>query len=645
MVGYAAVDHVHWGSTDTPLDGVTITWRSDEGSSAIKWGYTGSYEKGSSDGKRRSDKEGNLYDYTFPRLTPSSTVHYRIAEGASWTADRTFRTSTDTASTHYTFIAGGDSRAHRSGGNPTQWGQVASALEKQAADFHLYMGDVVYSGGSYSDWKKWYSYGEGFIGKNLVYHCYGNHDTGSIYTNQFVLPGNEKYYAFEFGHTLFVCLDSQSAGSSTQYQWLLAKLESSAQAWKIVWFHKPFYTGSKHPQDMWGHFDTWWKAFDDYGVDVVLGGHCHNYMRSKPINRNVSTNSPVSEYGSEPGQGRLQIIAGGYGAGNSSRSSGWFVAETSSAYHYCRFEINGLTLTLNTYKIDGTKIDTLTYTKSGPAAPPVITRHPQSVTTSEGEPATFTVEASGTGTLHYQWYEDGVPVGTDAAVHTISSTTLAQNGRTYHCVVTDDNGSSQSKPATLTVKQNEPPVAADQTVATVQGVAVAVELSYSDPDGGTGYTVTVTGGPSNGTLLGSGAGRTYAPDSGFSGTDSFTWKVSDGKADSNEATVTITVEPDSDGDGLPDSWETSYGLDPNAADTDGNGVADPDEDPDGDGLTNLEEYLRGSDPTVASGTSGGSGGFSCLPGGWLMSCGTALAAVLGAAAFALALLGRSRRSA
>lgn len=42
---------------------------------------------------------------------------------------------------------------------------------------------------------------------------------------------------------------------------------------------------------------------------------------------------------------------------------------------------------------------------------------------------------------------------------------------------------------------------------------------------------------------------------------------------------------DTDGDGMPDGWETAQGLNPNAAD--GN------EDPDGDGYTNLEEYLNG----------------------------------------------------
>ena len=53
---------------------------------------------------------------------------------------------------------------------------------------------------------------------------------------------------------------------------------------------------------------------------------------------------------------------------------------------------------------------------------------------------------------------------------------------------------------------------------------------------------------------------------------------------------------DSDGDGLPDSWETANNLDP-----DDNGIAgDPDQgadgDPDNDGLTNLEEFGLRTDP-------------------------------------------------
>jgi hypothetical protein len=45
---------------------------------------------------------------------------------------------------------------------------------------------------------------------------------------------------------------------------------------------------------------------------------------------------------------------------------------------------------------------------------------------------------------------------------------------------------------------------------------------------------------------------------------------------------------DTDSDGMHDSWETTYGLDPS--------VDDANDNPDGDGLTNLQEYQQGYDP-------------------------------------------------
>ena len=49
--------------------------------------------------------------------------------------------------------------------------------------------------------------------------------------------------------------------------------------------------------------------------------------------------------------------------------------------------------------------------------------------------------------------------------------------------------------------------------------------------------------------------------------------------------------PDADGDGLPDQWETTHGLDPEDA-------TDAVSDLNGDGYSNLEDFINGLDPRV-----------------------------------------------
>ncbi|PTY06178.1 hypothetical protein DB347_12055 [Opitutaceae bacterium EW11] len=89
---------------------------------------------------------------------------------------------------------------------------------------------------------------------------------------------------------------------------------------------------------------------------------------------------------------------------------------------------------------------------SGPAATaPSITTQPQSATVTAGNPASFTVGASGTAPLAYQWKKDGTAIsGATSATYSIASAATTDAGN-YTVVVSNSAGSATSNAATLTV--------------------------------------------------------------------------------------------------------------------------------------------------------------------------------------------------
>jgi len=87
---------------------------------------------------------------------------------------------------------------------------------------------------------------------------------------------------------------------------------------------------------------------------------------------------------------------------------------------------------------------------------------------------------------------------------------------------------------------NRAPVAVAQVAAGTEDTALPIRLEGTDADGDVlSYTIVV--GPKNGSLAGTGAARTYTPGPNYNGTDSFTFKVNDGKLDSATVSVGIVI--------------------------------------------------------------------------------------------------------
>jgi len=111
---------------------------------------------------------------------------------------------------------------------------------------------------------------------------------------------------------------------------------------------------------------------------------------------------------------------------------------------------------------------------------------------------------------------------------------------TFTYQVTDNGGLSDTGVITVNVAAvNDAPVASNVSASGRKAVAKAVTLSATDLEGDN-LTYSIVSDPSNGTVSVSGSTATYT--SSFSvGTDTFTYKANDGTADSNTATVSISV--------------------------------------------------------------------------------------------------------
>lgn len=136
---------------------------------------------------------------------------------------------------------------------------------------------------------------------------------------------------------------------------------------------------------------------------------------------------------------------------------------------------------------------------------PTITNQPQSLVVNAGNPASFTVGATGSPTLAYQWRKDGVNIGSaTTTTYAISSATI-NDAASYTVVVTNSYGSTTSAVATLTVN-----------VLTAPSITVQPQSVTTYVNSNAAFSVTAGGSPApgyqwrfNGTNLASAIATTY----------------------------------------------------------------------------------------------------------------------------------------
>ena len=107
---------------------------------------------------------------------------------------------------------------------------------------------------------------------------------------------------------------------------------------------------------------------------------------------------------------------------------------------------------------------------------PVITVQPRSLVVDEDDPATFSVTATGTAPLSYQWYKDGRAIsGATGSSYTINSAKKSDEG-SYYVIVRNNAGSVTSNTVTLTVNKLEPDGTAIRSIS-INGLTATVTLT------------------------------------------------------------------------------------------------------------------------------------------------------------------------
>jgi len=421
-------------------------------------------------------------------------------------------------------------------------------------DLWLMLGDNAYDDGTDPEYQAAvFNIYTNTLRKSVLWPTLGNHDTAQStvsnvtypYFNIFTLPkqgeaggvasGSEHYYSFDYANIHFICLDSMTVSKATNNSmanWLRADLADTAADWIVAFFHHPPYTKGSHDSDDYSDSTgflvqmrtNFLPILEAGGVDLVLSGHSHSYERSYLLDQHYAYTSGFSV----------------------------------------------------TNKLDpgsGREGGTGAYKK--PAGGP---------TANKG--AVYAVAGS-SGQI------SGGPLNHPAffvSTNQLGSMVLDFNGSRLDAKFIRENG--QITDYFTMLKVNHAPIATNLTLVFFGDTSTNLQLTAGDANSDPlsyftnslptrGLLVNLN--PANGTV-------TYTPAHGFSGADGFTFGVNDGQTNSAPANVSLSVLalPDLDTDGIPDAWETSYGI--------SNALADNDND----GMTNLAEYLANTNPTNAA---------------------------------------------
>lgn len=233
-------------------------------------------------------------------LEAGTTYSYSVGDPGMgiWSAPADFTTA-PAGEAPFSFIYMGDAQ-----NGLNRWGALLRDAHRTypEAAFYTIAGDLVNRGHERDDWDDLLYNARGVFDRRTFIPVIGNHDCiggrPTLYLRFFDLPNNgpsriekERAYSFEYSNAFFVVLDSNLA-PETQSAWLDQQLAGSKATWKFASFHHPAYSSAPQ-RDNEKIREIWSPIFEKHGVDFVLQGHDHAYMRTLPMKNGVAMDSPA----------------------------------------------------------------------------------------------------------------------------------------------------------------------------------------------------------------------------------------------------------------------------------------------------------------------------------------------------------------
>ncbi len=250
-------------------------------------------------------------------LTPGEIYAYRVGDGEHWSEWFQFRTA-DASPRPFKFLYFGDAQF----GIRSLWPRALRAAVMKAPDARLmiHSGDLVNYEGSQVEWAQWFQAGSWLLSTIPNLPAPGNHDhrktsekpeewaISRFWEPQFAVPENgpsvlrKQAYSTDYQGVRFVILDSVDH-IEEQAQWLRKVLAAPDGPrphpnWTVAAFHYPLFDGPKKEaslQAMNLARAKWAPLLQEFGVDLVLTGHWHDYTRGSvpTAPENVRLHSPM----------------------------------------------------------------------------------------------------------------------------------------------------------------------------------------------------------------------------------------------------------------------------------------------------------------------------------------------------------------